>query len=213
MFLFGLAAVWTSVKSYQIAQREINDDLQQALTLTKAEAPADWFTTDTIRQFRSHIVSPELRQEAQLAFLLSDDGRLHVRGYVSYSSFQVWRMSDQRWALYLSLLAMVCMALSLYSGPCSAPGSALGGYIPLADMHMTPMQERLVQMFLSSPRRELTKQEICSELRPGKPDASETLYTLIRRTKQALEAQTRYRIESRRGKSYFLKEEGIIVKR
>ena len=68
MFLFGLAAVWTSVKSYQIAQREINDDLQQALTLTKAEAPADWFTTDTIRQFRSHIVSPELRQEAQLAF-------------------------------------------------------------------------------------------------------------------------------------------------
>lgn len=97
MLLFGLTALWTSVQSYRMARREIADQLTEALLLTQAEMPADWLTTDTIRQFRSHI---------------------------------------------------------------------------------------------------------CQVLWPGKPDASETLYTLVRRTKQALEREGRYAISSERGRSY-----------
>lgn len=38
-----------------------------------------------------------------------------------------------------------------------------------------------------------------------KPDASDTLYTLIRRIKPIIEAHSSLKIESDRGKSYILK--------
>jgi len=48
----------------------------------------------------------------------------------------------------------------------------------------------------------LSKQALCQALWPGKPDASETLYTLVRRTKQALEADGHVHIRSVRGRAY-----------
>lgn len=57
-------------------------------------------------------------------------------------------------------------------------------------------------LLMSAPGRSLDKQSICQVLWPGKPDASETLYTLVRRTKQALEREGRYAISSERGRSY-----------
>ena len=64
------------------------------------------------------------------------------------------------------------------------------------------MQEQLVSLLMSAPSRSMSKQDICQALWPGKPDASETLYTLVRRTKQVLEAEGRMRIASERGRSY-----------
>ena len=49
------------------------------------------------------------------------------------------------------------------------------------------------------------KQEICDRLWPKKPDASDTLYTLVRRIKPIIEAHSSLKIESDRGKSYSLK--------
>ena len=51
----------------------------------------------------------------------------------------------------------------------------------------------------------LSKQEICSRLWPGKPDASATLYTLVKRIKPVIEANSQLRIESDRGRSYSLR--------
>ena len=51
---------------------------------------------------------------------------------------------------------------------------------------------------------QLSKQEICDALWPKKPDASETLYTLIRRIKPVIELNSNLMIESERGKSYRL---------
>lgn len=218
--VFVVATAWTSWCSYQIAEREINNDLRQALALTKADAPVDWFTTDTIRQFRSHILSPELRRDAQLAFLLSDDGLLRVRGYVSYTSFQIWRMSDQRLSWGLAVMALVSLGLSMRRGPRWYRGiQGEGGDDGLASscsmlrrdgelrgedrgLRLTPMQEQLVGLLMSAPEGCMSKQDICQALWPGKPDASETLYTLVRRTKQALETEGRIRIASERGRSY-----------
>ena len=49
-----------------------------------------------------------------------------------------------------------------------------------------------------------TWQEICDHLWPKKPDATDTLYTLIKRVKPIIEANSNLKIESDRGKSYTL---------
>jgi DNA-binding response OmpR family regulator len=60
-------------------------------------------------------------------------------------------------------------------------------------------------MFFRSSSHSLTKTEICDALWPKKPDASETLYTLIRRVKPIIEAHSNLRIEVDRGKAYELR--------
>jgi DNA-binding SARP family transcriptional activator len=59
-------------------------------------------------------------------------------------------------------------------------------------------------MFFLSPSHSLTKAEICDALWPKKPDASDTLYTLIRRLKPVVEQHSDLKIESDRSKSYHL---------
>ena len=66
------------------------------------------------------------------------------------------------------------------------------------------MQHQLMQMFFMSPAHMLTKAEICDALWPGKPDASETLYTLVKRLKPVVEQHSNLKIESDRGKAYRL---------
>ena len=72
-------------------------------------------------------------------------------------------------------------------------------------VQLTPMQHQLMEMFFHSPSHSLTKTEICDTLWPKKPDASETLYTLIRRLKPVIEQHSNLRIESDRSKAYGLK--------
>ena len=66
------------------------------------------------------------------------------------------------------------------------------------------MQHSLVELFFTAEDHTLSKQEICDRLWPKKPDASDTLYTLIKRTKPILEANSNLKIESDRGRSYSL---------
>jgi DNA-binding response OmpR family regulator len=66
------------------------------------------------------------------------------------------------------------------------------------------MQQQLMEMLWQSPSHQLSKAEICDALWPKKPDASETLYTLIRRLKPIIEEHSDLKIESDRGKSYGL---------
>ena len=70
---------------------------------------------------------------------------------------------------------------------------------------LTPMQQQLMEMFFRSSTHSLSKSEICEALWPKKPDASETLYTLIRRIKPIIEEHSDLKIESDRGRAYELK--------
>jgi len=63
-----------------------------------------------------------------------------------------------------------------------------------------------MQLFLAAEGHRLTKSEICETLWPKKDDPNDTLYTLIRRTKQALGEQTQLRIENERGEAYRLRK-------
>ena len=211
MLLFGLTALWTSVQSYRMARREIADQLTEAPLLKQAEMPADWLTTDTIRQFRSHIRQPEIREKVGLTFYVGEANKaavlcsrelaispsLRVRGDVSSGGWQGWWLSDQWPAGLLSLASLLFMALSLRRLRVEPTLVT-----DVRGQRLTPMQEQLVGLLMSAPGRSLDKQSICQVLWPGKPDASETLYTLVRRTKQALEREGRYAISSERGRSY-----------
>ena len=70
---------------------------------------------------------------------------------------------------------------------------------------LTPMQQQLMELFFHSPNHTLSKTEICEALWPKKEDASETLYTLIRRLKPIIEQHSDLKIEVDRGKAYELK--------
>lgn len=72
------------------------------------------------------------------------------------------------------------------------------------EVHFTPMQRQLMQLFFASPDLRLTKACICDSLWPRKEDASETLYTLIRRLKPILAENSSLRIEVDRGQAYRL---------
>ena len=73
------------------------------------------------------------------------------------------------------------------------------------ELRFTPMQHQLMELFFRAPGHQMDKNEICEHLWPRKPDANDTLYTLIRRIKPIIEGQSDLRIECERGRSYTLK--------
>lgn len=67
------------------------------------------------------------------------------------------------------------------------------------------MQFMLMEMFFNAEGHKLYKSDICRTLWPGKDNASETLYTLMRRLKRVVEQNTNLRIEVERGRAYKLR--------
>ena len=79
--------------------------------------------------------------------------------------------------------------------------------VPSARLNLTPMQERLMEMFRSAPDHTLTKEEICAALWPKKDHPEDTLYTFMSRLKTALKNQSTLQIVNRRGREYVLVDE------
>ncbi len=71
-------------------------------------------------------------------------------------------------------------------------------------LKLTPMQYTLMEMFYLSSSHLLFKSDICQTLWPGKDNADETLYTLIRRLKLIVENNSNLRITTDRGRAYGL---------
>ena len=106
------------------------------------------------------------------------------------------------WGLFCLYQHRRSVTLGLYGGLALQHGrfiDAKGCVVKL-----TPMQQQLMEMLWLSPTRQLSKTEICDALWPKKEDASETLYTLIRRLKPIIEQHSDLKIEVDRGKSYGL---------
>lgn len=150
-----------------------------------------------------------------------------IRSVAQCSMATIFAMSDQRVPAVLCLLAMVwaafmfkkkktmemavvCQQVSQSTIP-TYP--SIGGIVLRNDtffdkdeqeIHLTPMQRKLLTMFFDSPDHKLLQSDICSSLWPKKDDASETLYALITRTKKAIESRCGIKIEVDRGRSYSL---------
>jgi len=216
LFSLIVASSLTSFGSYRSTQQMVEHDLSQALTQALAEQQSDVITQDTIRTFNSHLQIAELRGKATIAV---EAKGLQFKAYASCSQATIFSLSDQRPTAILWTITLLWAAFCFYryrQHPEQAAGSMQYGGLSYAAINktfydaqgqpirLTPMQQQLMEMFFSSSTHQLTKSEICDALWPKKPDASETLYTLIRRIKPIIEQNSTLKIESDRGKAYRL---------
>lgn len=218
LVLIGSSA-GASFKSYRSTETLIRQELSRALVQTLNERGDHWITPDTIQTYRQHIQIENLREQSFLTY--GNDNR--IRFYTTCNAAQMFRMSDQRLpALLLSagLLWSLFAATRLRrANSLQACGEVvrIGNLAYSADAHafydehmeavkLTPMQYQLMEMFFSAPGQELTKTDICEALWPKKDNASETLYTLIRRLKPVVEGRSNLKIEVERGRAYRLTE-------
>ena len=212
--LFGLimASGAASFKSYQATERMVTNDMGQALAQTLAEQQSDVISCDTIQVFNRHLQLEQLRGKAVLAV---DTRQRGFHCYAKCSAATIFAMSDQRPASVLWTMALLWGFYCFWKYRKEVPLVVYGGlaysekekrfYNALGkQVKLTPMQQQLMELFFCSENHQLTKSEICEALWPKKPDANETLYTLIRRIKPIIEEHSNLKIESDRGKSYEL---------
>ena len=208
LFVLIIASSMVSLTSYKTTEQLVTEDVNRALAKALDEQQSDVISADTIQVFNKHLQMEALRGRAVLAV----DTRKEFRPRPQVSTATILSLSDQRPAMVLWSMALLwglfCMyrrstSLKLYGGLALQEGNfvdAKGCIIKL-----TPMQQQLMEMLWQSPSHKLPKTEICDTLWPKKPDASETLYTLIRRLKPIIEEHSDLKIEVDRGKSYGLK--------
>lgn len=218
---FVAGAMVVGIGSYKATERSIRQDVYQALAATIQELSCDRIDADTIRCYRSHITIAEVRDTACITMRVVGSGKRQRTELVADHGCgftDVLLMSDQRASGALLAAGLLWVLLSLWHARRRvgmAAGMVYGGLLydtnkacfATADGHvikLTPMQQQLMEMFFEKDNHMLTKQEICNRLWPKKPDASETLYTLVRRLKQVIESNSQLRIESERGKTYRL---------
>ncbi len=153
-----------------------------------------------------------------------DGQTFSFRGYANCTMATLLSLSDQRLPITLASITLLWGMLSVCVGLRKrqhvvfvAKGEmvSIGGlYLDSVhdsfvdkrnqEIHLTPMQHQLMKMFFSSENHKLTKEDICHALWPKKEDASDTLYTLIRRLRPILARHSHLRITSDRGKAYQL---------
>ena len=217
-----LCALCTGINSYNRTKGLIAQDVNSALEQVLAKMPDNVVTTDTIRCYRNCLTIAELKDTAGIAIrTVCRDGRLETKlvAEANCSFATTFMMSDQKASGSILLVGMLWLLGSLWYVRRNRPelivqGLSYGGIVFNNDMfmtqsgeqiHLTPMQHSLLEMFITAETHTLSKQEICNRLWPKKPDANDTLYTLIKRIKPIVEANSTLKIESDRGKSYSLK--------
>ena len=130
-----LTAVATSYGSYCKAQRNIESDLQQALAKTINEKGVETMRQDSIRAYRSiartedemmtiavgdETLRRHLRNQqlGEMAFITYTVGRERGRWKVTFdteakcSAAMIWSLSDQRLSAWLTVMALLSLALS-----------------------------------------------------------------------------------------------------
>ena len=214
LFALIITSSMVSFTSYRATEREVNEDMSQALALALDEQQSDVISADTIQIFNRYLQIEALRGNA----LLAVDTRQGFRPRPHCSMATIFALSDQRPAMALWTVTMLWGLFCLWKRRKEVP--IICGYGGLVysetdrrffglkgeQVKLTPMQQQLLEMFYMSPSHLLTKKEICDVLWPKKEDASETLYTLIRRLKPIVEQHSNLRITSDRGRAYELKD-------
>lgn len=220
-----VSALLASLGSCHLQARSIDNDVRLALSQTLQERPTYVVDADTIRVYRSYITVAEVRDTASISVKTVRRAGQDVavlEANAGYSFLTLLSLSDQRPATVLMAVAVLWLVGCLWNRKTLSPtdrplqeGGCYGGlfYAPKEgrfstangeEVRLTPMQRQLMELFFRSPSHTLTKQAICDALWPKKPDANDTLYTLIRRLKPVIEGQSQLKIESDRGYAYRL---------
>ena len=223
-FFLCLTAMATSCGSYRKAERNIENDLKQALAKTINEKGMETMRQDSIRAYRSiartegemmtiavgdetlrrHLRNPQLGEMAFITYTVRCERggwKVTFDTEAKCSAVMIWSLSDQRLSAWLAVMALLSLALS-FRGRRQSPPITMDSF---SATHLTPMQRQLMEMFVASGSHRLSKHEICDALWPKKDDASETLYALISRLKRELDKTSSFDIISDRGRAYILK--------
>lgn len=139
----------------------------------------------------------------------ADATAIQVQGFADCSMASVFIASDQTLPgilLSLSFLSMAGMFVwrRKESGTPETELIAVTAAPSLDGVKLTPMQRRFAQMLLDAPGMKVDKRVLCETLWDSKSNAEESLYTLVRRTKNAL-AEVNIEIVCNRGDSYELR--------
>lgn len=222
--LLCLTAMATSCGSYRKAERNIENDLKQALAKTINEKGMETMRQDSIRAYRSiartegemmtiavgdetlrrHLRNPQLGEMAFITYTVRCERggwKVTFDTEAKCSAAMIWSLSDQRLSAWLAVMALLSLALS-FRGRRQLQPITMDSF---SATHLTPMQRQLMEMFVASGSHRLSKHEICDALWPKKDDASETLYALISRLKRELDKTSSFDIISDRGRAYILK--------
>ncbi len=208
------------------ALRTLNETTRQPLVFSGSDMA---FRNATLKQAAYYTlalvdnntaVSPRIQDDKiasdSILLMAGEKGASHairLQGFADCSVASVWAVSDQRFPallFLLSVMSMVSMVIWIRKRGFSAELTPLtipeGKMIsPILDnIHLTPMQRRLMEMFAASPDMRVDKSRLCQELWGNKSNAEESLYTLVRRTKTAV-AEAGYEIVCHRGDSYELR--------
>lgn len=225
-----IPSIVSSWYNYDHTKGQLLSDMDQALEKTLDLQTSIEITPDTIRNYLSNLQIPELRGHSFVYYAM--DGKpssicskrqvwsngseeCEYQSYASLSAFDILGLSDQRLPLTLLSLPFLWGLFSIFwfLRTYIVEAVSVGGISLIDDrfynsrhqmIHLTPMQDQLLKMFFTSSSHSLTKQEICDALWPKKPDASDTLYTLIKRLKPILEEHGNLHITNERGREYTL---------
>lgn len=214
-----------------IAHRGLDVMRQDSIRAYRAMAHHDGSALTIIlrdKALRRHLRYEPIKEVAYIACEVKEhNGNYDVRfrSEAPYTASMLFSLSDQRLSFALSIMALLSLMFSYFWGRKDKETRLLsthcyGGlrYDGAANrfmteqgavLHLTPMQFTLLKMFFDSETHTLSKQAICEALWPKKPDANDTLYTLIRRLKPVIEAHSHLRIESDRGRSYTLTHSNV----
>ena len=209
LFALIVASSLFSLNSYRTTEVMVTEEMNQALAKALEEQQSEVISADTIRVFNNYLQTEDLKGKAVLA--LDTEKGFQPRPQVSTAT--ILALSDQRpsmvlWSMVV-LWGMYClyqhrrrMAMGMFGGLALQEGNFVDAKGCV--VRLTPMQQQLMEMLWQSPSHKLSKTEICDALWPKKEDASETLYTLIRRLKPIIEEHSNLKIEVDRGRAYGL---------
>ncbi|MDE6648355.1 MAG: hypothetical protein K2K45_00295 [Muribaculaceae bacterium] len=140
----------------------------------------------------------------------STDGlAIQVQGFVDCSMASVFYASDLTLPgilISLSILSMASMYIwkrKVIEKP-ETKLDAASTSPSLDGIKLTPMQRQLARMLFDAPDMKMDKRSLCESLWGNKSNAEESLYTLVKRTKNAL-AKANIEIICNRGDSYELR--------
>lgn len=206
-FILLSSSVLAGIDSMLRAGQQAQFNVDRALTLTLSQCDMNHIGTDTIQVYRSHITMNELRDTAYLS-IVSEPGKGEQAKVVARTGLTIdrlWGISDQRASGILAAMSALWLLLTLGTLQNRQIEQVLEPIaMETSVAHFTPMQQKLMDMFMEAPDHRLSQRDICDRLWPKKPDASATLYALIRRIKPILEEKCGASIKCHRGDAYQL---------
>lgn len=137
----------------------------------------------------------------------SSNAVIALKAYANPSFCAMLGQSDQRLSITGILFSILLFSVLLWRFRMSGTDleiKAIYTQPSRREIHLTPMQEQLMEMFASAPGHILSKDSICATLWPKKERPENTLYTFISRMKVTLRDQLGMDIINIRGKEYKL---------